>query len=211
MSWAELWAKGKENHARFVINRWRLRIFMLGAVFAMAGGGGLYSDTWHHIKGRAATATLMEHVKQCTVEYQRIGEEMRKENAPCDQAEEFQRRVGRNKVAVSRDLVARVQFRLEDGRTHDVNVDESRLGSYILAPGATLPVVYAPDNPDDVRAKISWEQVQVWLTVFAIGIVCLAVTLLGPLASLFGWASRRRTSRAWDETVSAPSRHLHRH
>ena len=68
-----------------------------------------------------ATATLLAHIKQCTVEYQRIGEQERKEQLPCELAEEFQRRVGSNKVKLSRDYIARVQFRLGDGRTHEAS------------------------------------------------------------------------------------------
>jgi hypothetical protein len=148
----------------------------------------------------------MEHIKQCTVEYQRIGEQERKEQWPCELAEEFQRRVGSNKVKLSRDYIARVQFPLKDGRRHEVNVDDVKLGSYSLAIGATLPVIYAPDNPADVRAEMSWERLKVPLIMLAIGIPCLALAFGGSLAGLFGWAFRGRTSRAGKEPV--PSEHL---
>jgi hypothetical protein len=150
----------------------------------------------------------MEHIKECTVEYQRIGEEKRKEKWPCDQADGFQRLVGRDKIKISSDFIARVRFPLEDGRTHEVNVDDVQLGTYGLAIGATLPVIYAPDNPADVRGEMSWERLKIPLSLFAIGIACLALSLGGPLAALFGWAFRGRTSRAGEETVSAPSEHL---
>jgi len=44
---------------------------------------------------------------------------------------------------------------------HEASADEVKLGSYRLAVGATLPVVYAPNNPADVRASMSWEGLQV--------------------------------------------------
>jgi hypothetical protein len=206
VSWAKLYAKGKENHARSMRIVRRGRFFAIGAVFAAVGGYGLYSDVRHQINGRSATATLMEHMKLCTVEYQRVGEEERKEQWPCEQADAFQRLAGSNKVKVSRDLISRVQFPLEDGRTHEVNVDEIKLGFYKLAIGATLPVVYAADNPADVRAKMSWETLKVPLIMLAIGIPCLALAFGFPLGALFGWAFRGRTSRAGEESV--PSEHL---
>jgi hypothetical protein len=207
VSWAERWAKAKENHARVSTLRARTKTFMVGAILAWVCGASLYSDTKHQINGRPSTATLMEHIKQCTVEYQRIGEEKRNDKLPCDLAEELQRRVGQNKIKISRDFIARVQFPLAGGRMHEANVDDVKLGSYGLAIGSTLPVFYAPHNPGDVRAEMSWERVKVWLIVSAIGIAFLALALGGPLMSLFAWAFGGRTSRPGEETVPARSEH----
>jgi hypothetical protein len=204
VSWATFWAKAKENRARSRRAIWRGRAFMIGVIFAGAGGYGLYSDVRHQIQGKPATATLMEHIKQCTVEYQRIGEEKRKEQRPCEQAEGFQRLVGSNKVKISYNNIARVQFPLEDGRTHEAKVDDIKLGSYRLAIGATLPVTYAPNNPADVRVKMSWETLKVPLIMLAIGFPCLAIGLGVPLAALFGGAFRGRG----EETVSVTSEHV---
>jgi hypothetical protein len=206
VSWAKLWAKAKENRARNkrIVRRGEsfMIFFMIGAIFAGAGGYNLYSDVRHQIHGKPATATLMEHIKQCTVEYQRIGEETRKEQWPCELAEEFQQRAGWNKVKLNRDYIARVRFPLEDGRTHEANVNEINLRSHKLAIGATLPVTYAPDNPADVRAKMSWETLKVPLIMLAIGIPFLALALI-PLAALLG-AFRGRG----EETVSVASEHI---
>lgn len=177
--------------------------FMIGAIFAGAGGYGLYSDVRHYIHGKPATATLMEHIKQCTVEYQRIGEEKRKEQWPCELAEAFQQRAGWNKVKLDRDYIARVQFPLEDGRTQEANVDEISLRSQKLAIGATLPVTYAPDNPADVRSRMSWEVLKVPLSMLAIGIPFLALALV-PLAALLGGAFRGRS----EEIVSVTSEQI---
>jgi hypothetical protein len=185
----------------------RTRTLMIGALFAAAGGFGLYSDVAHQIKGRLATATLLEHISQCTVEYQRIGEQKQKEKLSCEQAEEFQRRVGPDKIKVSDEIIARVQFPLGNGRMQEVNVEERRLGSYKLPIGTTLPVVYAPDNPADVRAEMSWDRLKVPLGMFAFGIACLAFALGGRLATLFGWSFGGSTSRAGEEMASAPFEH----
>jgi hypothetical protein len=148
----------------------------------------------------------MEHINQCTVQYQRVGEPKRKETWPCEEAEDFQRRIAPNKVEVSYHPIARVRFRLEDGRTHEANVAEVRLGTSKLAIGATLPVVYARDNPNDVRTPLTWAGIKYWLSVLGIGLGCLVLTCVGRLRALF----RGRASPAWEETVSAPSRHLRR-
>jgi hypothetical protein len=205
VGWAELWQKGKENHTRSWSVIARTRNFTIGAIFAGAGGFGLYSDTMHQIHGRPATATLMAHIQECTVEYQRIGEQERKEQLPCELAEAFQKHVGSNKVKLSRDLIARVRFPLQDGRVHEANVDDIKLGSTKLAIGATLPVFYAPDNPAEVRAVMSWARIKVQLILLALGLPFLWFGFGGSLTGLFGWAFRGRSS---EETVYATSEHL---
>jgi hypothetical protein len=201
VSWANLWAKAKANHARSTEARWRGKAFAIGAIFAGAGGYGLYSDVSHQIHGRPATATLTAHLKLCTVEYQRIGEQERKEQLPCELAEAFQRQVGSNKVKLSRDHVARVQFLLEDGRTQEANVDDIKLGTYGLPVGTTLPVIYAANDPADVRAKMSWKTLQVPLILLAIGIPFLVLSFGASLTAVFRWAFRGRG----EEAVSAAS------
>lgn len=211
MGWAELWEKGKENHAR----SWRIiartRNFVAGAIFAGAGGFALYSDTMHQLHGRPATATLVAHIEECTVEYQRIGEPERKEKLPCELAEQFQKRVGLNKVKLSRDLIARVRFPLQDGRLQEASVDDIKLGSIKLAIGATLPVIYAPDNPADVRAVLSWDRIKISLILLAIGLPFLWFGFGGSLGGLFGWAFRRRekeTAYATSEQLAAAAARL---
>jgi hypothetical protein len=196
VNWAKLFAKAKENHARSSRMGAIGTVFTFGAIFAGAGAITLYSAVTHQIHGKLATATLLEHTKQCTVEYQRIGEERRKEQWSCKEAEDLQRVLGPAKFRVSHDSVARVRFQLEGGRAHEANIDEYKFKSSKLAVGATLPVVYAPDNPSDVRPKLSWEQLSVALVLFAIGIPFLMVAFGIPFSALFGWAFRGRASRA---------------
>ncbi len=183
---------------------------MIGAFLAVVAAIGLYSNMKHQITGRPATATLLEHINQCTVEYQRVGEQRTTETQPCDEAEDFQRRIGSNKVKVSYHPLARVRFRLEDGRTHEVKVSEGTLGTSKLAVGATLPIVYARDNPDDIRAPLTWQGIKYWLGMIGFGLGCLVLTQLGRLMALFGGASRDHASDAWQERLSASSRHLRR-
>ena len=81
---------------------------MLGGLIAAAGAWPMYSDTLHHLTGKPSTATLIGHTRECTVEYQRIGEDKRKEPMACDAAEEFQRLNRSNKIKVSQNSFARV-------------------------------------------------------------------------------------------------------
>jgi hypothetical protein len=171
--------------ADYFADRLRGRIFMIGAFLAVAAAIGLYSNTKHQITGRVTTVTLVEHINQCTVQYQRVGEEKQKETWPCEKAEAFQRRIGTDKVKVSYNPLARVRFRLEDGRTHEANVAEAYLGTSKLAVGTTLPLVYARDNPDDVRAPLTWEGIKTWLSVLGIGLGCLVLTSIGRLRARF--------------------------
>jgi len=166
----------------------RDRIFVVGAFFAVIAAIGLYSNTKHQMTGRATTVTLMEHINQCTVQYQRAGEQKRKEAWPCEQAEDFQRRIGTNKVEVTYNPVARVRFPLEDGSTHEADVSEVTLGSSKLPIGTTLPVVYAAGNPDDVRPPLTWQGIKYWLGFLGFGLGCLVLTRLGRLRALLGHA-----------------------
>ncbi len=177
----------------------RGKLCMFGVIFAGVGAYNLCSDVRHEIVGRPATATLMGRITQCTVEYQRIGEPERKEQWPCELAEEFERRAGVNKVKLSHDYIAHVQFQREDGGTQEADVDEVKLGSFRLAVGAALPVMYAPDDPTDVRPKMSWETLKVPLIMLAIGTPFLVLGSGIPLATLFGWVFRGRR----EETLSA--------
>src|SRR5262245_20335432 len=94
----------------------------------------LCARTSHHRPVRSTCRSL---------EHQPVGEQKRTETWPCDLADEFQQRVGRNKVEISRHFIARVQFPLAGGRMREASADDVKLGSYSLSVGATLPVVYA--------------------------------------------------------------------
>ena len=122
----------------------------------------------------------------------------------CDAAEQFQRLIGSNKIKVSHQFLARVQFSLENGRKHEAKVDENKLDSYRLPAGTKLAVVYAPGNPADVRAVLSWERLKIPLMLFAAGSVFLMLAFGGQVAALFAWAFRGRTSTAEKEPGPRP-------
>src|SRR5262245_43852041 len=136
MSWAERLENLRENY----VSARKVQLFILGGMIAAAGGWPMYSDMMHQLGGKSSTATLIEHIRECTVEYQRVGEERRKDSMDCEAAEGLQRNIGSNKVKVSASALARVRFSV-DGQPQEAKVAENKLGSHKLPVGATLAVV----------------------------------------------------------------------
>jgi hypothetical protein len=201
MSWAERFENIRQNY----VGARRIQLFMLGGLIAAAGAWPMYSDTLHQLIGKPSTATLIEHIKECTVEYQRVGEGKRKDPMACDAAEEFQRLNGSDKIKVSQNSFARVRFSLADGQIHEAKVAERTLGSNQLPVGAKIAVVYAPNHPDDVRPVLTWERLKVSLVLFAVGLVLLLIACAGQIAALFAWAFRSRTLDADNAYLISPS------
>jgi len=188
MGWAEGYTEGLQQYLRWK----RITLGVIFGAIAAAGGLPMYSDTVHQLTGKPSTATLIEHIKECTVEYQIVGEGRREEPMACDAAEALQQQhVGRNKIKVSAASLAVVRFSLADGRAHEAKVNERKLDSYKLPAGAKIAVVYAPDQPADVRPVLTWDRLKVSLIMFAGGVVFLMLTFAGSTAALFAWAFRR--------------------
>ncbi len=127
----------------------------IGGVVTVGIGWSISSDTLHQLNGKPATATLIGHIRECTVEYRINGEDRRKEPMACDATEAFQQRVAPSKIKVSAERFALVRFSLADGRAHEAKVDERTLHSHTLPVGAQIAVVYAPDRPADVRPVLT--------------------------------------------------------
>ena len=201
MSWAERFENIRQNY----VGARKIQLFMLGGLITAAGAWPMYSDTMHHLSSKPSTATLIEHIKECTVEYQRIGEDRRKEPMTCDAAEEFQRINGSNKSKVSQNSLARVRFSLADGQMHEAKVAERKLGSNQLPVGAKIAVVYAPTHPDDVRPVLTWERLKVSLMLSGVGLVLLLIACAGQIAARFAWVFRSRTLDADNGPLISPS------
>jgi hypothetical protein len=187
MGWAERFTESLQRHFRF--KRIATGV-VIGGVLTVGVGWSICSDTLHQLNGKPSTATLIEHIRECTVAYQVVGEDRRKEPMACDAAEAFQQRLGLSKVKVSAERFALVRFTLADGRAHEAKVDERTLHSHTLPVGAKIAVVYAPDQPADVRPVLTWDQLKVSLMLFALGVVSLMLAFPGSIAALFAWAFR---------------------
>jgi hypothetical protein len=183
----------------------KIQLFVLGGLIAAAGVWPMYSDTMHQLSGKPSTATLIEHIRECTVEYQRVGERKRKDPMACNAAEELQRLNGTDKIKVSENSFARVRFSLADGQIHEAKVTERKLNTNQLPVGAKITVVYAPSHPDDVRPVLTWERFKVSLMLFAVGLVLLLIACAGQIAALFAWILRSRTLDADNAALIPPS------
>jgi hypothetical protein len=201
MDWAERFETIRENY----VGARRIQLFMLGGLIAAAGAWPMYSDTMHQIVGKPSTATLIEHIRECTVEYQRVGENKRKDPMACDAAEEVQRLIGSNRIKVSENSFARVRFSLADGNMHEAKVTERTLDSNQLPVGAQIAVVYAPNHPDDVRQVLTWERFKISLMLFAVGLVLVLIAGAGQVAALFAWVLRSRTLDADNAPLMSPA------
>jgi hypothetical protein len=108
----------------------------------------------------------------------------------CDAAEALEQRVGPSKIRVSAERFALVRFSLADGRAHEAKVDERTLNSHTLPVGAQIAVIYAPNQPADVRPVLTWDHFKVSLMLFAFGLFSLMLAFPGPIAALFASAFR---------------------
>jgi hypothetical protein len=176
---------------------------VIGGTLTVGIGWSIGSDTLHQLTGNPSTATLIERVRECTVEYRITGENRRKEPMACDAAEALQQRVGTSKIKVSAERFGLVRFSLADGRTHEAKVDEHTLDSYRLPVGATFAVVYAPDRPADVRPALTWDRLKISLGLLALGVVSLMLAFPGAVAAPFAWAFRGRPAAVDSEPRSA--------
>ncbi|HMF13678.1 MAG TPA: DUF3592 domain-containing protein [Gemmataceae bacterium] len=188
MGWVESW----QQHLRWTNI---VRGVGIGGLLAAAGGWSLYSETLHQLTGKPSTATLIEHIRECTIDYPILSEKgRRKEPMACDAAEAFQKSAGPNKIKVSAERFALIRFPLADGRMHEAKVYETNLHSHGLPVGAQIAVVYSPNKPSEVRAELTWDHFKVSLTLFAVGVVVLMLTFAGSIAGLFARAFRRGSS-----------------
>src|SRR5512140_1819927 len=92
------WAEHVTEYFRF--NRIVTGV-LIGGTLTVGIGWSIGSDTLHQLTGNPSTATLIERVRECTVEYRITGENRRKEPMACDAAEALQQRAGPSKIKVS--------------------------------------------------------------------------------------------------------------
>jgi hypothetical protein len=181
------WAEHVIEHFRFK----RVVIgVVLGGTITVGIGWSICSDTLHQLTGKPSTATVVEHIRECTVEYQFVGEDRRKEPMACDAAEALQQRAGLRKLKISAERFVLVRFALDDGRAHEAKVDERILHSHALPVGAQIAVVYAPDRPADVRPVLTWDELKVSLMLLGLGLFSLMLAFPGPIGALFARAFR---------------------
>lgn len=174
----------------------RLRFFLgaLGVMGVVAGAWTMYSSTVHSANGVDTSAVLVERIDRCKAEFQPKGESRRNVAMPCDQAYALLKMAGDKKVRVTKKTFASVRFPIGDGNEHAATVEESTVQTKSLPIGGRFEAVYDPQNPNDVRAKVSWGHIQYNLLLLAGGLLLIALAFLPQVLRLFAGANGNRSA-----------------
>jgi hypothetical protein len=134
----------------------RIPIYVLGvALFcAVQGGYETFSHASLRLTGERTTATLVDRITDCTVEY-RHGQDRRIERMPCSEADAVTRS-GASDVSAFRINKAVLEYMAAGGmrRTHVVEKVWQTEG---LPLKAQIPALYRSEDPDSlVRAGSVW-------------------------------------------------------
>jgi hypothetical protein len=185
--------------ANFLSGQIRRLRFFLGALGVMGLATGLwsiYSGTVHTANGVEASAVLLERMDRCKAEFQIKGESRRNEAMPCDQAYALLKMAGSKKVRVTKKTFATVRYPMADGSERTATVEESTVQTRSLPIGSRFDAVYDPQNPGDVRAKLSLAQVEHNLLFVGGGLLLLALAFLPQVLRFFTSAEGNRTAAA---------------
>lgn len=176
----------------------RLRFFLgaLGVMGMVTGAWSIYSGTVHTANGVEASAVLMERADRCKAEFQIKGESRSNEAMPCDQAYALLKMAGSKKVRVTKKTFATVRYPMADGSERTATVEESTVQTRSLPIGGRFDAVYDPQNPGDVRAKLSLAQIEYNLLFIGGGLLLLALAFLPQVLRFFASAEGNRTAAA---------------
>jgi len=173
----------------------RLRFFLggLGVMGVVAGAWTMYSSTVHSANGVNTPAVLVERTERCKAEFQPKGESRRNVAMPCEEAYALLNMAGSKKVRVTKKTFVSVRFPVGDGNEHAATVEESTVQTRSLPIGGRFDAVYDPQNPGDVRAKVSWGHIQYNLMLVAGGLLMIALAFLPQVVRLFARADGNRS------------------
>ena len=170
---------------------------VLGTLCVVVGATMLFLEAKHSLTGVQASAVLVDRVEECTAEFQPKGESRRKEAMPCQMALAFRAVAGERKVKVHKTAFALLRLPMADGSQRSVKVDQSISDSYMTALGSSVPVVYSPSKPDDVRLPMTFARAQHYLGLAGLGLLLLLIAFIGPiLRAVLGALSSRQSTDA---------------
>lgn len=180
----------------------RLKAGLLGTAAVVGGAFMLFLDAKHGLTGVQASALLVDRMEECQAEFQPTGESRRKEAMPCQNALAFRAAAGANKVRVHRTTFSVLRFRMADGSQRTVKVSQEALKSDMVPLGSSVPVVYSPSNPDDVRAPMTLARAKFHLEVVGLGVLLLLFAFIGPiLRALLGAFSGKEAASGLPSTA----------
>jgi hypothetical protein len=163
----------------------------------------LFLEAKHGLTGVAASASLVDRVEECQAEFQPKGESRRKEAMSCQSALAFRAVAGENKVRVYKTLLVVLRVPMADGSQRTVKVNQGTLNAYMTPLGSSLPVVYNPGNPDDVRLPMTFERAQHYLELVGLGLMLLMVAFIGPILRAARGVSYGKETSVADEAAPA--------
>jgi hypothetical protein len=173
----------------------RVKAGFLGTLCVVFGAATLFLEARHSLTGMQVPAVLVDRVEECTAEFQPKGESRRKEAMSCERAFAFRAAVGENKVRVHKTFFALLRLPMADGSQRAVKVDLATVNPYLTQLGSSVPVVYDPSKPDDVRLPLTFARVQGYLGLLGLGLLLLAIAFVGPiLRAVLGAFSGRASS-----------------
>lgn len=85
---------------------------------------------------------------------------------------------------------------MADGSQRTVKVNQGVLEAYMVPTGSSVPVVYNPSNPDDVRPAMTFARVQHYLELVGLGLLLLFIAFIGPILRGYWERSQVRKPRA---------------
>jgi hypothetical protein len=179
----------------------RVKAGLLGTLCVVAGAVTLFLEARHSLTGVQASAVLVDRVEECAAEFQPKGESRRKEVMACQRAFAFRAAIGENKVRVHKTFFALLRVPMADGTQRAVKVDMATVNPYLTPLGSSLPVIYNPSKPDDVRLPLTLARVQSYLGLLGLGLLLLAIAFIGPiLRAVLGAFSGKASSGAEQAT-----------
>jgi hypothetical protein len=194
--------------AGFVSGQIRRLRFFLGALGVMGLATGLwsiFSGTVHTANGVEASAVLLERSDRCKAEFQIKGESRSNVAMPCDEAYALLKMAGSKKVRVTKKIFATVRYPMADGSERTATVEESAVQTRALPVGGRFDAVYDPQNPGDVRAKLSLAQIEHNLLFVGGGLLLLALAFLPQVLRFFASAEGNRSAAAEKNPEQGPS------
>jgi hypothetical protein len=161
----------------------RARAAVFGIILTVGSGLAMSSGISHQLQGVATTATVLDHSSECRVEYQLVVSDHRSDlPMDCDAATAFQNRLGSNKVILHRNDFVKLRYAEPDGRMHTVKVVAANVVAHAAPNGSSIPVVYDPIHPDDVKAPLTMNVLGLEFLLFLGGLYLLSLGLgIGPV------------------------------
>ncbi len=180
----------------------------LGLVCVYLGGNGLLTHLQHGWNGTSVTAIYHGQRTACRLEYMLATDSRWQETEmDCDEASAIVSKNPKKKVRFHSDTFVQLSYALPDGTAHDAEI-KRELGVILPAGiqiGDRLPVVYAPENPGDVRTPFTLAALGQYLVMMGFGLFVLMLVFMRVVVRVVARAWQPGTPEQPDEPAPLPS------